>query len=99
MTPISREQLRYLRNQIPINDLIEHSLRLPSKYREGFLRFPCPLCGEFNTATNSATNLARCFRCARNFNTIELVMEVNRCSFLKAVQFLMALDQPAARRR
>ena len=91
MSRIPEAHLRRLRNDVPINRLIETSLRLPSKFREGFLRFLCPLCGEFNTATNPRTNLARCFRCARNFNPIELVLEARRCSFLDAVHSLSAL--------
>lgn len=88
---ISREHLHHLRNNVPINHLIKASLDLPSKHREGFLRFLCPLCSEFNTATNPKTNLARCFRCRKNFNPIDLVMLVNRCSFLNAVAFLSTL--------
>ena len=91
MSRIPDEYLRRLRNDIPINRLIESSLHLPSKSRDGFLRFLCPLCGEFNTATNPRTNLARCFKCSRNFNPIELVMESRRCSFLDAVRALSVL--------
>ena len=64
---IRREKLRRLRNQVSIDRVIE-KLDLPSKLSEGYLRFLCPLCREFNTATNPDTNLARCFRCKRNFN-------------------------------
>ena len=46
-------------------------VELPVKRSEGYFRFLCPLCGDFNTATNSRTNLARCFRCEKNFNPIE----------------------------
>lgn len=99
MSRIPEEHLRALRNNISINQLIEHFLLLPSKFREGFLRFLCPACGEFNTATNPKTNLARCFRCQRNFNTIELVMESRNCSFLEAVRFLSATAiAPSARK-
>lgn len=96
MSRISSQRLHSLRNNIPVETLIEHSLNLPSKYREGFFRFLCPVCGEFNTATNPKTNLARCFTCSKNFNTIELVMLVKRCSFLPAIDFLEKLHMPCS---
>lgn len=69
-------------------DLIRLRLQLPNCYRDSFLRFLCPLCSRFNTAVNPATNLARCFACRKNFNPIDLVMAVHKCSFLEAVSFL-----------
>lgn len=88
MSRISASRLRELRNDIPVSEVIRVYLGLPSKEREGFLRFLCPLCREFNTATNPKTNLARCFRCKRNFNPIDIVMLVQGCSFLEAVKLL-----------
>jgi hypothetical protein len=83
--------LRALRNEIAINDLVISVLRLPFTHSEGFLRFLCPLCGEFHTAMNPTTNLARCFRCQKNFNTIEMVMVVKNHRFIEAVRFLEPL--------
>jgi len=80
--------LRSLRNDIPIADLIRLPLALPNSFRDSYLRFLCPLCSGFNTAVNPPTNLARCFSCKKNFNPIDLVMAVRRCSFLDAVKFL-----------
>lgn len=88
---ISPELLRLLRNHIPINTLITSTLKIPFKRSENYLRFLCPLCGDFHTATNPRTNLARCFRCQKNFNPIDMVMIVNSCSFLEAVRFLKPL--------
>jgi DNA primase len=82
------EMLRQLRNQIPITILIEKFLKLPTKVSEGYLRFLCPLCSEFITATNPKTNLARCFRCEKNFNPIDMVMVVKQMSFRSAVDYL-----------
>ena len=82
------EMLRELRNQIPITVLIEKFLKLPTKASEGYLRFLCPLCSEFITATNPKTNLARCFRCEKNFNPIDMVMVVKQVSFRSAVDYL-----------
>lgn len=93
MSRISSERLHALRNKIPVDALIQHALNLPCKHREGFFRFVCPACGEFNTATNPKTNLARCFTCRRNFNTIELVMLVEQCAFRPAVAFLEKLSR------
>lgn len=84
----SSEELFELRNHIPINNLIEVQLGLPSKISEGFFRFLCPLCNEFQTATNPKTNLARCFRCMRNFNTIDLVMICKGKDFVESVRYL-----------
>ncbi|MCP4265957.1 MAG: hypothetical protein GY777_10345 [Candidatus Brocadiaceae bacterium] len=86
---ISEELLRKLRNDIPIEILIAQILKIPSKYSEGYFRFLCPICNEFNTATKKQTNLARCFRCNKNFNPIDLVMSYHEITFLDTVKFLM----------
>ena len=83
--------LRSLRNDLPINDLIRFRLDVPWKEREGHLRFLCPLCSEFHTATNPKTNLGRCFRCGVNFNPIDLVMALEQCRFVDAVKILAPL--------
>ncbi len=93
----SKDELFRLRNHIPINDVIVHILDLPSKVRDGYLRFLCPRCSEFMTACNPKTNLARCFRCERNFNPIDMVMVVKACNFKDAVEFLQGFEQRAAR--
>lgn len=94
----SEQQLYELRNFISIDWLIDKQLMIPCKFSEGFFRFLCPLCGEFQTATHPKTNLARCFRCEKNFNTIDLVMICNRASFVESIHFLEAcrnqLDGP-----
>ena len=85
----SKKKLRCLRNDIPIVDLIADGLCLPHKTSEGHFRFLCPLCHEFNSAVNPSTNLARCFRCEKNYNPIDLVMVVKDYSFRDAVEFLL----------
>jgi DNA primase len=82
---ISKEKLRSLRNDIPVARIIEHFLNLPCKISEGYFRFLCPLCSEFTTAVNPKTNLARCFGCEKNFNPIDMVIAVDKCSFKEAV--------------
>ncbi len=84
---IPAEKLWRIRNQVAI-DAVLRGLGVPTKLREGYLRFLCPLCGDFNTATNPRTNLARCFRCKRNFNAIDFTMIVTRASFLEAIEQL-----------
>jgi len=84
----SKAFLRMLRNEIPIAILISDLLKLESKVSEGHFRFLCPLCSGFNTATSQKTNLARCFRCEKNFNPIDMVMEVKRVGFVDAVEYL-----------
>ncbi|MBI4606032.1 MAG: hypothetical protein HY721_29045 [Planctomycetes bacterium] len=87
----SKGVLRALRNEVPVAHLIAEILDVPSKISESYFRFLCPLCHEFNTATNPRTNLARCFRCQRNFNPIDLVMLLRHANFTEAVQFLLEL--------
>ncbi len=84
----SADYLRMLRNQIPIDTVISDLLNLELRFDQQILRFRCPLCGNFHTATNHQTNLARCFDCAKNFNPIDLVMTVGKCGFLDAVKIL-----------
>jgi hypothetical protein len=84
-------ELFRLRNLIPIDGLIKENLNIPFKISEGYFRFLCPICKEFNTATNPKTNLARCFGCETNFNTIDLVMAVNGLRFIDTVRYLKRL--------
>lgn len=84
-------ELFRIRNEIPVNTLIKDELRIPSKISEGIFRFLCPVCNEFQTSTKPTTNLARCFRCERNFNTIELVMSSQGSGFVDSVLFLRDL--------
>jgi hypothetical protein len=79
--------LRRLRNDIDI-DLVIKRLRLETRPSQKILRFRCPLCHGFHTATNPKTNLARCFDCRRNFNPIDLVMAVTARSFVETVELL-----------
>jgi predicted RNA-binding Zn-ribbon protein involved in translation (DUF1610 family) len=96
----SAEQLRTLRNEIPIQILIERELKMPCKYSEGVFRFLCPLCGEFMASVKKETNLARCFVCHKNINTIEIVMYDKKWKFVESVKYLQkyydaSLKQPA----
>ena len=87
----SSQELYELRNSIPMDGLIERELGIPSKISEGVFRFLCPLCNEFQTAINSKTNLGRCFRCEKNFNTIDMVMVWHNIGFLDSVKYLQTL--------
>lgn len=84
----SSRELFELRNNIPVDKLIKDHLQIPSKISDGCFRFLCPFCNEFQTAVNPTTNLARCFRCEKNFNTIDLVMEIKGYQFRDSVLFL-----------
>ena len=95
---LSKGHLRELRNRIEMIPLIAEVLELLYKTHDGRFRFLCPLCHDFDTAVNPDTNLARCFRCQRNFNPIDLVMTVKRYSFIQAVHYLQPiLDHLLAR--
>lgn len=80
--------LRMIRNQIPIERVIVIMLNMEVRDTSKWLRFRCPLCYNFHTATNPNTNLARCFDCKENFNSIDMVMAVGECSFVEAVEYL-----------
>ena len=83
----TRHELYKLRNSIPLADVLS-ILKWPHKMRDGRVCFVCPQCSESLTAINQRTNLGRCFRCEINFNPIDLVMLINACDFVVAVQFL-----------
>jgi hypothetical protein len=87
----SAEELFELRNKIPIDILIRDVLSIPAKTSEGFFRFLCPICNEFQTSIKPATNLARCFRCETNFNTIEITMQVKKIGFVDSATFLKGI--------
>ena len=84
---ITKEELRRLRNDVPIA-VVVHRLRLESRRRGARVEFRCAECGGFPVAIHRPTNLARCFRCARSFNPIDLIMAARRATFLEAVREL-----------
>ena len=90
MTSFTKQQLVQVRNEIDIDWLISDKLSLDRQFN-GMWRFRCPLCQQLNTATQKKTNLARCFSCQQNFNTIDLVIYTNKINFVPSVQFLLAL--------
>jgi len=89
----SSSQLYALRNEINVQMLIEKTLHIPCRVTKGCFRFRCPLCNGFDSAVNPKTNLARCFRCERNFNTIDLVMLVRQADFVGSAKFLQSIHQ------
>jgi len=89
----TKNELYIIRNQVPITTLVADVLRLPCKMIDGYFRFLCPVCSEFNTATNTKTNLARCFRCEQNFNPIDITMIVEKCTFKEAVAELQDIKE------
>lgn len=86
----SSGELYGVRNFIPINKVIK-ALNIEHRVTEGCFRFQCPVCFGFHTATKAETNLARCFNCQKNFNTIDLAMICGRQSFVDAVRYLKKL--------
>lgn len=90
---LTKDHLRQLRNRIEIIPLITDVLEIIYKTHDGRFRFMCPLCHDFDSAVNTDTNLARCFRCERNFNPIDMVMTLKRYSFMQAVRFLEPILQ------
>jgi len=86
----SRQLLYRIRNEIPLASLVAE-LQWPHKTREGRFCLVCPRCDELIAVVNPRTNLARCFRCEVNFNTIDLTMSIKDCDFVDAVHFLQPL--------
>jgi hypothetical protein len=89
----SSSLLYALRNEISVQMLIEKTLSIPCRVTEGRFRFLCPLCSGYDTAVNPKTNLARCFRCEKNYNTIDLVMLDRQADFVQSVKFLQSIHQ------
>ena len=90
MNPFTKQQLFVVRNEIDIDWLITDKLNLERQFN-GMWRFCCPLCQDFNTATQRKTNLSRCFSCQKNFNTIDLVIYSKKINFIPSVNFLLSL--------
>jgi len=88
MPRLSPQTLYALRNHLNIDQVITQLLQIPTQQINAIVRFQCPRCARFHTATQPSTNLARCFDCRKNFNTIELVMAVRQLPFLEAVAVL-----------
>lgn len=88
MSRYSQTYLQAIRNDIPMDAVITKMLRLDVRRTTGIPRFRCPICGNYHTAINPNTNLARCFDCEKNFNPIDLVMTVLGCPFMDAVRYL-----------
>lgn len=87
MKSISSLELRRLRNELPIADVLR-TLGIPSMRRGTRTVFRCPACTRLRTVVHQPTNLARCFGCKRNFNPIDLTMAERGTQFLDAVRFL-----------
>ena len=95
----TKPYLRRLRNEIDIALYISQVLHLEHRCHDGTFRFLCPQCQEFHTATNRKTNLARCFRCKKNYNPIDITMRVKCMDFREAVDWLSDyLDNPHLQR-
>ncbi len=90
MNPFTKQQLFLIRNDIDIDWLINEKLQIERQFNH-IWRFQCPICQQFNTATQKKNNLARCFSCQKNFNTIDLVIYSKKVNFVPGVQFLLYL--------
>lgn len=90
MKKFTQQQLFQVRNTIDIDWLINEKLNLRKQFNR-IWRFQCPLCQQFNTATQKKNNLARCFSCQQNFNTIDLVIYSKQINFIPSVTFLITL--------
>ncbi len=89
---IDPDRRRRIRNDLPIPVLIAALGRdgPPSKIRDGRFVFLCPHFGEMQAAVNPRNNLAHCFACSKNLNTIDLLMLLGY-GFISAVIVLEGL--------
>jgi hypothetical protein len=86
----SSGELKFLRNRVPIDRVVETLFGTCSQDSNGKRRFACPICGGLDTSVNAGHNLARCFSCRRNFNPIELVMHQLKICFVDSVKWLQS---------
>lgn len=90
--------LRRLRNDVPI-EIVTRLLGIERRERGRRPLLRCVECGGFNAAVHPRANLVRCFRCARSYNPIDLLMSGRRTTFLGAVRELEEIDRRGARSR
>jgi DNA primase len=86
---ITRELLRAIRNELPMKLTIQRlgNFGPIAKQSDGYFRFKCPDCKELRATVNPSNNLAHCFSCGKNFNSIDLMM-IQGHDFLPAVGIL-----------
>lgn len=86
---ITRDLLRSLRNDLPMAAVFQHlgGLAPYSKWDEDRFRFVCQACGELQAIVNPRNNLAHCFACGKNTNTIDLLL-ASGYEFKTAVELL-----------
>ena len=97
---VPADLLRRVRNDLPMSVAIDNLGRdgPPSKLRDGRFVFLCPRCSEMLAYVNPKNNLAHCFACGVNLNTIDLLLACGY-DFLAAVELLERwLEQYQARR-
>lgn len=87
----SPEELYFLRNRVPIAQVVETLLGPASQNSNGKLSFACPICGGSDTSIIAAHNLAKCFTCRQKFNPIEFVMHRLKIDFVDSVKWLKDL--------
>lgn len=88
MKTFSDTLLFQIRNNIKVQDVLKYVLKQKILAQNSTTKFKCPLCKNWDTGINKNANLARCFECQRNFNSIDLVITFHQCSFVQAVTFL-----------
>ena len=87
MKRIAAAHLHALRNTIEIQAVVAR-LEIPTSPRGRHVRFRCPRCHAHDAAARAGESLARCFRCRRRFNPIDLIMAEAGCGFPQAVAYL-----------
>ena len=88
---ITDAELRRLRNDIPIKDVV-YALNIPWEMHDQIFRFICPCCNNLGACLHPEENLARCFKCLKNFNPIDLTLTHSNKKFRTAVNWLQILS-------
>ena len=78
-----------IRNELPMPFVVKKMANdgPVSKMIEGYFRFECPYCHEMRATVNPKNNLAHCFCCHKNTNTIDLMLSVG-FEFKEAIRIL-----------
>ena len=88
---INNTELRRLRNDVPIKDVI-YALNIPWEMNDQIFRFICPCCKNLGASLHPNENLTRCFKCQKNFNPIDLTLIHLNKKFRTAINWLQTLS-------
>lgn len=92
-TRFTKEFLFKVRNRINLELVVSEVLKIESYTENGIFRFRCTDCKQYSAAVNLKNNLARCFSCCKNFNSIDLVIKEKNITFKNAVNLIVEFQK------